>query len=148
MSRQTSSISCSDRNGVNATHTHTHTPQPPMKEDPPKLPLCQSLEQPVTLCLQQLYWFTHVQPSQVPPQHTADTIRPPLLSSTCYHPTSFLFIPYKHSHMYQPNSAPELLGEHAMLSKTACEMEIQAKRLHKQLNSLCTLVQNGLLLLR
>lgn len=47
------------------SHTHSTTNE---RGDPPKLPRCWSLEQPVTSCLQQPDWFTHVQPSRLPPQ--------------------------------------------------------------------------------
>lgn len=92
MCRKTSSVLYSDTNRVNPTHT-----QPPMKEDPPKLPLCWSLEQPVTSCLQQLDWFTHVQPSQLPPQPRKHLLGPrstsPLSVEHLHCPASFPSLP-------------------------------------------------------
>lgn len=95
MCRQTSSVPYSDTNGVNPTHT-----RPLMKEDPPKLPLCWSLELPVTSRLQQLDWFTHVQPSPLPPQRRKPISVAPhsamLNIYTIPHPTYLTHLPTWH----------------------------------------------------
>lgn len=132
MWRQTASVPYSDTNGVNPTHT-----QPPMKEDPPKLPLFWSLEQPVTSCLHQLDWFTHVQPSRLPPQPRKPIFHP---RSTFLYLLNIYTVPHP---MHTLQTLAHWLSTRAVrrvvlsVTDNRGQTEIQAKWLHKHCWTVC-----------
>ena len=124
--------SCGDRHPPSRTQKQMgsvpHALNPPMKEDPRKLPLCWSPEQPVTSCLLPLHWFTHVQPSQIPPQPRKH-ISYPLRARSPLYLLNIYTIPHPlHAfyHAHQPESG------RSCWESTSCVISVQIREVRQR----------------